>query len=187
MAQYARPNNDPTQTTNWAPSTGSDLYAMIDEASPNDADYISVDDNGGGTETCQVDLSSVTDPVASSLHVVTVRASESSGMSVISLAVTLKQGAATIASNTFAAIAGSATNYTFTLSSVQADSITNYGALSLVFAATDSMSMMTTTTIYQAFFECGDAPVPTGIAGIAYSPARAAASGAAYGATQRIR
>jgi len=46
---------------------------------------------------------------------------------------------------------------------------------------------MTTTTIYQAFFECGDVPAPTGIAGIAYSPARAAASGAAYGTTQRIR
>jgi len=186
MTQYARPNAD-VSAGNWTPSTGSDLYAMIDEASPNDSDFISVDDSGGSTETCQVDLSSVTDPVASNLHVVTVRASEASGMSVITLDVTLKQGATTIASNTFSTLTGSATDYTFTLSSAEANSITNYGALSLVFAATDSMSMMTTTTIYQAFFECGDVPAPTGIAGIAYSPARAAASGAAYGTTQRIR
>lgn len=187
MTQYARPNSD-VSAGNWAPSTGSDLYAMIDDVSTDDSDYISVTNSGGGTETCQVGLSSVTDPVASDLHVVTVRATDSSGMSVVVLVVTLKQGSTTIASKTFTAvITTSPANYTFTLSSAEADSITNYGTLSLVFAATDSMESMPTTKIYQAFFECGDAAVPAGIAGIAYSPARVAASGAAYGVTQRIR
>ena len=187
MTQYARPDSD-VSAGNWTPSTGSDLYAMIDEASTNDSDFISVDDVDGSTETCQVDLSSVTDPVASNLHVVTTRASEASGMGTISLNVTLKQGATTIAAKTFSTLTGSAADYTFTLSSAEANSITNYGALSLVFASTDTMSMMTTTKIYQAFFECGDAPVPAGgIAGIAYSPARSAASSAAFNATQRIR
>ena len=48
MTQYSRPDSDPSQTTNWAPSTGSDLFAMIDEASPNDADYVSVQDQMSG-------------------------------------------------------------------------------------------------------------------------------------------
>jgi hypothetical protein len=161
---------------------------MIDEASTDDDDYVSVTHADDTPETFQVGLSSVTDPVASDLHVVTVRASEDSGSSYISLVVTLKQGATTIASDTFASMTGSPDNYTFTLSSAEADSITNYGALSLVFVATDQMGMMMPTTkIYQTFFECGDAPVPAGIAGIAYSPARSAASDAAYGTTQRIR
>lgn len=187
MTQFARPNSDVSEG-NWSPSSGSDLWEMIDEASVDDADYVSVTHADDTPETFQVGLSSVTDPVASDLHVVTVRASEDSGSSYVNLVVTLKQGATTIASDTFDAMTGSATDYTFTLSSAEADSITNYGALSLVFVATDQMGMMTpTTTIYQTFFECGDAPVPTGIAGIAYSPARSAASGAAYGTTQRIR
>jgi hypothetical protein len=105
------------------------------------------------------------------------------------LVVTLKQGATTIASDTFDAMTGSPDNYTFTLSSAEADSITNYGALSLVFAATDQMGMGgMTTTIYQTFFECPNVLAPAGgIAGIAYSPARSAASSASFGPTQRTR
>ena len=190
MAQYARPNNDPSQTTNWVPSTGSNLYAMIDEASPNDGDWVQVTDNmSGQTETFKVDLSSVTDPVSSSNHKVTVRASDSVGFGTIDFVVKLKQGATTIASVTSFTLSSSAADHTYTLSAGEANSITDYGSLLLEISATDTMMGATVTKVYQAFFECPDAPAPSddGIAGIAYSPARSAASGASFGSTQRTR
>ena len=191
MTQYSRPDNDPSQTTNWAPSTGSDLFAMIDEASPDDADYVSVQDQmSGTTETFKVDLSTVTDPVSAASHKVTVRAKDSVGMGTIALTVKLLQGATTIANITSFSLSGSSpADYTYTLSTGEANSITDYSSLLLEVSATDSMMSGTTTTVYQAFFECPDAPAPSddGIAGIAYSPARSAASGAAFGITQRTR
>jgi hypothetical protein len=186
MAQYARPDAD-VSAGNWGPSTGSDLYAVIDEAVTDDSDYISVTDSDGSAETCQVELGGVTDPVSDSGHIITVRASEDSSSSVVALVITLKQGATTIATYTESSITGSATNYPHTLTTGEADSITNYSALSLVFAATDGMGMGTTTTIYQAFFECGNAPAPTGIAGVTYMPTRSVASNPTYNPTQRIR
>tara|TARA_R110002020_G_scaffold16515_17_gene58335 strand:- start:3621 stop:4112 length:492 start_codon:yes stop_codon:yes gene_type:complete len=163
---------------------------MIDEASPNDADYVSVQDQmSGSTETFTVDLSTVTDPVSSLSHKVTVRAKDSVGFGTITFVVKLVQGATTIATITSYTLSGSAADHTYTLSTAEANSITNYSSLSLQVSATDSMFSGTTTTVYQAFFECPDAPAPSddGIAGIAYSPARSAASGAAFGITQRTR
>jgi len=37
--QYARPTSD-IASNGWLPSTGSDLFAMVDEVARNDADYI---------------------------------------------------------------------------------------------------------------------------------------------------
>jgi len=75
MAQFARPNED---ELNWgggdafAASSGSDLYAMIDETSASDSDYISSSDSGSDA-TYKVHLSSVTDPVSSSGHILRYR------------------------------------------------------------------------------------------------------------------
>ena len=41
MTQYARPDAD-LETGDYQASAGSDFYAMIDEASADDSDYISV-------------------------------------------------------------------------------------------------------------------------------------------------
>lgn len=38
-SQFARPNRD-AAAGGWTPSTGNDLWAMIDEVTPSDADYI---------------------------------------------------------------------------------------------------------------------------------------------------
>ena len=68
MTQYARPDSD-LVTGNWSPSTGSSLYAVIDEETAVDSDYISVTDDGSGTlETCAVGLSSVSDPEVTTGH-----------------------------------------------------------------------------------------------------------------------
>ena len=75
MAQFARPNEDEVNsggTDAWAATSGSDLYAMIDETSFSDSDYISTSDSGN-TATFRVHLSSVTDPVSASSHVLKYR------------------------------------------------------------------------------------------------------------------
>jgi len=163
---------------------------MIDEASTDDSDYVSVQDQmTGATETFKVDLGAVTDPVSSSNHKVTVRAKDSVGYGTVAFIVKLLQGGSTIATINSFTLTGSASNHTYTLSGTEADNITNYSNLLLEVSAQDSMGSGTTTTVYQAFFECPDAPAPSddGISRIAYSPARSAASSAAFNATQRIR
>jgi hypothetical protein len=187
MTQYARPDNDPTQTTNWVPSTGSSLYAMIDEASTDDGDWVQVtDDMMGQTETFKVDLGTVTDPVSSSDHKVTVRASDSVGFGSVTFTVKLKQGATTISNITSFTLAGSVANYTYTLPTAEADSITSYGSLLLEISAEDTMMGAAVTNVYQAFFECPDALAPAGRALITHSPAVPTAYSAAYSITKTV-
>jgi len=56
---YARPTSD--ITTQWSPSTGTDHYALIDETTANDADYIYATAAG---QTDEVRLASMTAPQA---------------------------------------------------------------------------------------------------------------------------
>jgi hypothetical protein len=50
----AAPDAD-TAVDDWIPSSGSDLYAMVDEETPNDADYISASDVNDAEELDHVD------------------------------------------------------------------------------------------------------------------------------------
>jgi hypothetical protein len=52
MAQFLRPASDVT-SGDWTPSTGTALYAVLDEASPNDGDFIT---SGSSLDTCEVAL-----------------------------------------------------------------------------------------------------------------------------------
>jgi len=56
---YARPTSD--ITTQWSPSTGTDHYALIDEVTASDADYIFAT---AGGQTDEVRLASMTAPQA---------------------------------------------------------------------------------------------------------------------------
>ena len=69
--QYARPSSD-IVANGWLPSTGSDLYAMLDETAADDADYIYSPGNPT-TEQFEVRLSVAADPLSSSNHTITVR------------------------------------------------------------------------------------------------------------------
>jgi len=187
MTQYARPDNDPSQTTNWVPSTGSNLYAMIDEAGADDGDWVQVtDDMMGQAETFKVDLGTVTDPVSSSDHKVTVRAADSVGFGTVTFTVKLKQGVTTISNITSFTLSDSAVSYTYTLPTGEADSITNYGSLLLEISAEDTMAGATVTKVYQAFFECPNALAPAGRALITHSPAVPTAYSAAYSITKTV-
>ena len=127
-AQYARPTSDASAGT-WTASSGSDLYAMLDETTANDADYITT----VSASTCEVALGSITDPAVSTGHIVRYRLSADAG----GITVRLRQGTTTIATWTHAPAPASLTLYEQTLSSGEANSITDYTALRLQFEATE--------------------------------------------------
>ena len=126
-AQFARPTSDVSAGT-WTASTGSDLFAMLDETAADDGDYITTT----SYSTCEVALSSLTDPAVSTGHVVRYRISATGG----GIIVRLRQGTTTIASWTHNPAPASLTTYAQTLSGGEADSITSYAALKLQFEAT---------------------------------------------------
>lgn len=126
-AQYARPTSDVSAGT-WTASSGSDLFAMLDETTANDTDYIVTT----GTSTCEVALGTMSDPSSSSGHIVRYRISAASG----GITVRLRQGTTTIATWTHATAPTSLTTYEQTLTGGEADSITDYTTLRLQFEAT---------------------------------------------------
>ena len=133
MAQYARPDSD-VSASNW---TGS--YTAIDESSYDDADRLLGADNANGTT--EKGLSDVTDPAASSGHVVRFRAWQENNSHQRTLSVVLVQGSTVI--STYAAfnlVKGTATSYSWTLSSAEADAITDYTDLRLRFKSDGTVS-----------------------------------------------
>jgi len=125
--QFSRPSADVSAGA-WTASTGSDLYAMLDEAAADDADYITT----ASGSVCEVALAPLGDPAGNVGHIVRYRLSASAG----GITVRLRQGTTSIASWTHDPAPASPTTYEQTLSGAEADSITDYGALKLQFEAT---------------------------------------------------
>jgi len=111
----------------WLPSSGSDLYAMVDETAYSDTDYI----YATSATTCTLALTSGSDPSSSSGHILRYRLLAGSG----TIAVALKQGSTTIASWGPHSLTGSAQDFAQTLTGGQADSITDYSALRVEFTS----------------------------------------------------
>jgi hypothetical protein len=84
-----RPSSD-VSNSGWSPSAGSDLFAMLDEETPSDSDYIVTSSLGS---TCKLNLNATQYPGSSSQQL-SLRASSSTGNG---LSVTIKDGATTIA------------------------------------------------------------------------------------------
>ena len=155
MTQYARPDSD-VSTGSWAASTGTDFFALIDETPASDADYISSTDwDGVSPDSLTVGLSNVSDPSNAINHVVTYRAKGTvgSGFTVPTLTVVLLQTGTTIATSVNSS-SGTYTNYTFTLSEAEANSITDYDLLRLKFTRGVEMGYGEDNFVSQAFFEC---------------------------------
>lgn len=121
MAQYLRPSSD-VAAGSW---TTTPLYAKVDEASYDDVDYISGPNRA--SSTCQLGLSSVTDPASSTGHILRVRAYLSN--TGLTLTFALYCGATLIKSWDPGITTGSFASYSYTLSAGEADAITNYGDL----------------------------------------------------------
>ena len=121
LPTIGRPTSD-TSNTGWTPSTGVDLYAMVDEVTPSAVDYISASSVGA---ICKMALNATAYPGTASQNL-KYRASSSTGNSVI---VRLKEGATTIRTETQALTAVD-TEYTLTLTSGEIAAITS-GSLSV--------------------------------------------------------
>ena len=136
MAQYARPDSDVSNDL-WEDEGGAstDLYQSIDESSASDSDYIE-SFTFPSNDIYEAGLGNVDDPSSSSGHVVRYRYSKDvADGAQMDLIVRLMQGSTTIASQTHTDISDSWTDGSFTLTSGEADSITDYTNLRLQFDA----------------------------------------------------
>ena len=137
MAQFGRPSTDTVNESYTDQAAGStNIFQSIDEVSASDTDYI----QSALTPTNDVyatKLTSVTDPVVSTGHIVRYRYSkDAAGGAQIDLTVQLRQGYVSevtqgtlIASAAHTNISDAWTAGTFTLSGAEADAITNYADL----------------------------------------------------------
>ena len=123
--QLLRPTSDITPGA-WTASTGIDLFAMLDETTASDADYITT----SSASSSEVAFGTGLDPLSSTGHTIRFRAQGTGG-----LTVTLLQGATTIATYSPTITASFAT-YSYTLSGAEADAISDYTALRLRFTST---------------------------------------------------
>lgn len=122
MTQYARPSSD-ISTSNW---TTTPLYQKIDEASYDDGDYIQ-STGGSGTYTCEVKLSSVTDPQTGDSHVVKWRGIKAGpGSNTVQTRLYIYQGTTLIATSGQYSEGTSFAEHSYTLTSGEANNITDY-------------------------------------------------------------
>ena len=162
MTQYARPDSDVSDGS-WVNQAGSNtnLYQSIDEADgENDSDYVISTDSSSSSDTMEVGLSDISDPQSSSSHIVRYRAkgSDPSGFyGIPSLTVSLRQGSTQIATSTNSSLTTSFVDYTFTLSSSEANAITDYSDLRLRFVRASGGSASETNLVSEAWFETPDA------------------------------
>ena len=122
---FLRPIAD-TSNGAWTASSGSDRYALIDESSTNDADYISV----ASASTYKTRLTSVSDPGVNTDHSVVVRA-KGDGSSQLTIALVQGDPTETAIASTTVTPTVSYANYTLTVTSGQAANITDYSLLYL--------------------------------------------------------
>ena len=162
MTQYARPDSDVSDGS-WVNQAGSNtnLYQSIDESGgEDDSDYVISTDSSSSSDTMEVGLSDISDPQGSSSHTVKYRAkgSDPSGSyGIPSLTVSLRQGSTQIATSTNSSLTTSFVDYTFTLSSSEANAITDYSDLRLRFVRASGGSASETNLVSEAWFETPDA------------------------------
>jgi hypothetical protein len=138
MPQFARPSADTVRTA-WTDQAGgtTDIYTTIDEATPDDADYIKTA-APPGTNEFETLLTPVTDPVVDTGHVIRWRRRKqpATGSAQVNLTVRLLQGTTQITSRADNDIPGTFTTSSYTLTTAEAGGITNYSDLRLEFVAT---------------------------------------------------
>lgn len=115
-----------------AVGTGVALSSRIGESIRDDATYIETPTNPTNA-VFETRLGAGLDPLSSADHKVSVVLSTAGGATTSSCTVSLVQGTTVIASGLFSDIPDTPTVYDFTLTTGEADSITNYGDLRLRF------------------------------------------------------
>lgn len=123
-AQFGRPSSDIT-VDGFSPTP---LYSRLNETSPDGTTSEVTVANNGGDKTPEVALSAVTDPVSSTGHIMSIYIKKSSNRT-SAVTMYLYQGATLIASSSAIAVTTTYTQYDYTLSGAEADSITDYSDL----------------------------------------------------------
>lgn len=111
----------------WAPSSGSDLYAMVDEADSADADYIGTT----SASSCELGIAPPEGAPIAGSRILRYRLLAGTG----NLAVALRQGSTPIAAWGPHALTGAAQNFEQMLTTGQAAAITDYSDLRVVLTA----------------------------------------------------
>ena len=147
-AQFARPDSD-ASIGSWTGSpvnTVGNRWQNIDETSASDSDFVR-SQNDPSNSAAEFGLSNVTDPLLSSGHIVRYRyrKGETGGgqPGTVNITVELRQGTTVIASQTHNNAGTSFADGSFTLTSGQADGITDYTDLRLRFSANKSAGART--------------------------------------------
>lgn len=128
--QYARPSSTVTTATNvveYPGGSGTAYHTRIDETSVDYTDYVSFS-GGSGTRTIEVGLSSVTDPLVHTGHVLRYHYGRSASVS-LDMTFSLYQGTTLIASTGSFVVTGDQLSGTLTLTEAEAATITNYADL----------------------------------------------------------
>ena len=132
VLQTLRPSSD-TAAGLWTPSSGGVLYAMLNEAVANPANYIQSSDNPTN-DVCKIKLSAGVAPLNTSVHSIQIQAKWTGGP--IALNVSLHQsGNGTAIASWTPTLTSSDTIYNLTLTPTQAANITDPANLELWFAA----------------------------------------------------
>jgi hypothetical protein len=122
---YARPSSD--ITTQWTPSTGTSHFAMIDEVTASDADYISATAAG---QTDEVKLQAMVAPQAGTSVAIGYRVQGITGSAGVT--VSMVQGTTVIATDTTRTANG---DYTLTVASGTWASVTDWTDIRLRFVS----------------------------------------------------
>jgi hypothetical protein len=125
-ATYARPSSDITKQ--WTPSSGTDHFAMIDEVTASDADYISATAAG---QTTEVKLAAMTQPQAGTSVAINYRVQGITGAAGVT--VSMVQGTTVIATDANRTANG---NYVLTVAPATWASVTDWTDIRLRFVST---------------------------------------------------
>lgn len=123
----------------WTTDTGAttNLFTAIDEATASDVDFIQSPESPSTANAARFGVGALTDPVASSGHIVRYRLGKSAaGGDVVNVTVRLFQGTTLIATDpTVRAAPDAFVTYEWALTAAEADAITSYSDLRLDFSA----------------------------------------------------
>lgn len=127
QTQVARPDDDVTNDGAWSPTTGSFLYAMLDEAVTDDGDLIYATTAG----TCVVSLDPVVAAGASDSHVWVVRGRKSVATAIVTTK--LYCGATLIRTETISFTIAGFADHSYTLTESERTAITDWTDLRVSF------------------------------------------------------
>jgi hypothetical protein len=140
-------------------------YTDVDETSPSDADYMTVNLAADAAESFTLGLSNVTDPIEGRNHVVSIRTQIPAevGTQQATWVATLKQGASIdVASDNWTDTDGGGwTTHTFTLTQAEVDLITDFTDLRVVVAVTTNVGNSVSIDCQCSWVQMSVPDVPT--------------------------